>query len=273
MENSSKEDKMRNHIIAKVFVYFICVSFLVMMNGFKEMMTEAREENLPIGQMISKGKVKIETKENIWKLVEPSAFPLFQGTKVKTEKGVAVILLQDLGQIEVRQNSLFSFDQKDCLLLFQGSIDFRIQTAAEMKFRTGDISIVPSRSLQASRNPSPVSYKNEETIGSISIHPNGAVTVRTLLGSLKVINQKQTVLAALSSKEEITIPSTTVKTGPKVMVAQASDTVAGGSEGSKFLSLSLWEWVGVGVGMAGMAGAAVYAEESTEVHDHIPICP
>jgi hypothetical protein len=243
-----------------------------MMNGFSEMITEAKEKNLPIGQMISKGKVEIEAKENIWKLVEPSVFPLFQGTKVKTEKGMAVILLQDIGQIEVRPNSLFSFDQRDHLLLLQGSIDFRIQTATEMKFRIGEVSIIPSRSLQASRNHFPVSYKNEEVIGSISIHPNGAVTVKTLMGSLKVINQKQTVLAALSPKEEITIPSTSLKSEPNVMVAQARDAVAGGNEGSKLLGLSTWEWVGVGIGMATFAGIGVYAEESTEVHDHIPIC-
>jgi len=266
---------MRNHIIVKVFIYFICLSFLIMTNGFQGMMTEAKEENLPIGQMISRGEAKFKSKENIWKLVEPSAFPIFQGTEVKTEKGSAVILLQDLGQIEVGQDSLFSFDQKDCLLLFQGSIDFRIQTTAKMKFRTGDISIVPSHSLHASKNSSPVSNKNEETIGSISIHPNGAVTVRTLRGSLTVINQKQTVLAALSSKDEITIPSTSIKTGPKVTVAQVSGTVAGesGSKGSKLLGLSLWEWVGVSVGVVGLAGIAVYAKESTEDHDHIPVCP
>jgi hypothetical protein len=235
------------------------------------MMTEAK--GLPIGQMISRGEVKFEAKENTWKTVEPSAFPIFQGTKVKTEKGVAVILLpKDHGQIEVGQNSLFSFDQRDRLLLLQGSIDFRIQTAAEVRFGAGEISIVPSRSLQATRDPSSVPYKNEEIIGSISIHSDGAVTVRTLQGSLTVIDQRQTVLAALSSKEELTLPSASVKTGPRVMVAQTSGTAAGGSEGSEFLGLSTWEWVGVGVGMAGMAGVAVYAEESTKVHDQIPIC-
>ena len=264
---------MKNHLITKFFAYFLCVSFLVMMNGFQGMKTEAKEKVLPIGQMISKGEVKFEAKENTWKTVELSAFPLFQGTKVKTEKGFAVIFLPDYGQIEIGENSLFSFDQKDHLLLLQGSIDFRIRTAAEMRFGTEEISIVPSRSLQATRNPSSVPYKNEEIIGSISIHPDGAVTVRTLQGSLTVIDQRQTVLAALSSKEELTIPSASVRIGPRVMVAQTSGTAAGGSEGSEFLGLSTWEWVGIGVGMAGMAGVGVYAEESTKVHDQIPICP
>ena len=93
---------MRNRLSLKVLVYFLCVSFLVMMNGFQGMMTEAKEKSLPIGQMTSKGEVKFEAKENTWETAEPSAFPLFQGTKVKTEKGVAVILLpEDHGQIEV----------------------------------------------------------------------------------------------------------------------------------------------------------------------------
>jgi len=246
-----------------------------MMNGFQGMKTEAQEKVLPIGQMTSRGEVKFEAKENTWKIAEPSAFPLFQGTKVKTEKGVAVILLPDNGQIEVGQNSLFSFDQKDRLLLLQGSIDFRIQTAAEMRFGTGEISIVPSRSLQATRNPSSVPYKNEEIIGSISIHPDGAVTVRTLQGSLTVIDQRQTVLAALSSKEELTIPSASVKTGPRVMVAQTSGTAAGGSEGPAFLGLSTWEWVGVGVGITAIATGIVLVSEHNKDrhHDRIPICP
>jgi hypothetical protein len=267
---------MRNRLSPKFFVYFLCVSFIVMMNGFQGMKTEAKEKGLPIGQMISKGEVKFEAKENIWKTVEPSAFPLFQGTKVKTEKGVAVILLpKDHGQIEVGQNSLFSFDQEDRLLLFQGSIDFRIQAAAEMRFGTREISIVPSRSLQATRNPSSVPYKNEEIIGSISIHPDGGVTVRTLQGSLTVIDQRQTVLAALSSKEELTIPSASVKTGPRVMVAQTDGTPAGGSEGSELLGLSTWEWVGVAVGAAAITTAIVLVSEhnKNKHHDYIRVCP
>jgi hypothetical protein len=225
--------------------------------------------------MISKGEVKFEAKENTWKTVELSAFPLFQGTRVKTEKGVAVIFLPDYGQIEIGQDSLFSFDQKDHLLLLQGSIDFRIHTAAGMRFGTEEISIVPSRSLQAARNPSSVPYKNEEIIGSISIHPDGAVTVRTLQGSLTVIDQRQTVLAALSSKEELTLPSASVKTGPRVMVAQTSGPAAGGSEGSEFLGLSTWEWVGLGVGITAIGTGIVLVSEHNKDrhHDRIPFCP
>ncbi len=104
---------MRNHLVTRFFAYSLCASFLVMMNGFQGMKTEAKEKVLPIGQMISKGEVKFEAKENTWKTVELSAFPLFQGTKVKTEKGVAVIFLPDYGQIEIGENSLFSFDRTE----------------------------------------------------------------------------------------------------------------------------------------------------------------
>ena len=267
---------MRNSLSVKVFVYFLCVSFLVMMNGFRGRVAEAKEKSLPIGLMISRGEVKFEAKENIWKLVEPSAFPLFQGTRIKTEKGVAVIFLQDLGQVRVGQNSLFSYDQRDRLLLFQGSIDFRIRTAAEMRFGIGTISIVPSRSFQASRNSSSISNKNEEVIGSISVHSNGGVTVKTIQGSLTVIDQGQTVLAALSSGQDVTIPFASVKSGTRVVVAQASDPATAGSEGAKGSGFSVWEWVGVGVAIAGVAGIAVYGYESTRRDggdDFIPICP
>jgi hypothetical protein len=219
--SKSKEAKMKNHLSAKAFIFFLCVSFLVMTNVLQGRMTEAGENSLPIGQMISGGEVTYEAKENIWKAVEPSAFPLFQGTKVRTEEGVAVILLPDLGQIGVGENSLISYDQRDYLRLHQGSIDFRIQTTAEMRFGIGEISIVPSRSFQASGNPSSTHHKNEEIIGSISVHPNGRVMVRSLQGSLTVMDQGQTVLAALSSMREVTIPSTHGKSEAKVTVAHA----------------------------------------------------
>lgn len=141
-----------------------------MMNGFPEMAAEAKERGFPIGEMVSKGEVKFEARENVWKKVESSHFPIFQGTKIKTDKGIAVIALSDNSQIEVGANSLFSFDQNDRFVLFQGSIEFRIPSDSEINFKVGNFSILKSRVLQATKDPSAAPPNGEETIGSANIH-------------------------------------------------------------------------------------------------------
>ena len=70
----------------------------------------------------------------------------------------------------------------------------------------GDLTVIKSKSLQASKNPSAVSPDSEATIGSISVHSNGAVTVKSLRGFLSVLNQERVVLAALSSEDTVPNP-------------------------------------------------------------------
>jgi len=257
----------------KTFVYLLCVSFLLLTSGFHTTLTEGKEINRPIGEMISRGEVKFESRENVWKNVEPSQFPVFQGVKIKVEKGASVITLQDNSQIEVGQHSLLSFDRNDQMHLTQGAVDFRLPSTAELSFKVGNLTVIQSKSLQASKNPSAIFPKSEATIGSISMHPNGSITVKSLRGSLSIVNQERVVLAALSSKDTVTIPSTSVKSGVKVMVAQASDPATAKSERTEVSGLSVWDWAAVGVGIGGMAGIAVYAGESAGGHDYIPICP
>jgi len=130
--------------------------------------------------MISRGEVKFESRENVWKHVDPSQFPVFQGVRIKVEKGASVITLQDNSQIEVGQNSLLSFDRNGQMYLTQGAIDFRLPSTAELSFKAGNLTVIQSKSLQASKNPSAVFPKSEATIGSISMHPNGSITVKSL---------------------------------------------------------------------------------------------
>jgi hypothetical protein len=267
---------MKNGLI-RSFVYLLCVSFLLMMNGFPRMVAEAKERALPIGEMVSRGEVKFEAKENVWKRVEPSHFPVFQGVKFKTEKGVANIILSDNSQIEIGQNSLLSFERSDRLNLFQGKIDFRIQPNAEIRFKAGKISISTPGTLQAA-SFSVASPKNEATIGSISIHPNGSISVESVQGFLSVMSQDQVVLAALSSRESVTIPPTTGLTAPKVMVAQVGETAKAGDNpgnpSSDFLGLSAttWAWVGIAFGFMGVAAIGGFGSTDTEHADRIPLC-
>jgi len=278
--NVNKEEgmKMEKRFVFKTFIYFLCISFLLLTNGFHTMVAEAKGIDRPIGEMISRGEVKFESRENVWKDVEPSHFPIFQGVKIRTEKGASIITLENNSQVEVGQNSLLSFDRNDQVRLVQGSIEFRFPSTAELGFKVGNLTVMKYKSLQASQNPSAVSQNSEETMGSISMHPNGSVIVKSLRGSLSIVNQEHVVLAALSSKDTVTIPSVTAKGPSKVMVAKAGGTEPGGSSGGEFLGLSTGQWFWIGAGVAGLAaiggGIAIY--ESNKGHHHhyyLPVCP
>jgi hypothetical protein len=270
---------MKKGPFLKTFVYFLSISFLLLTNGFPRIVVEAQEGELPIGEMVSKGEVNFEARENVWKKVEPSHFPVFQGVKIKTEKGVSAIALRNNSQIEAGQNSLFYFDQNNRLHLYQGQINFRISPNAELNFKIGSLLVTKSRSLQASKGPIVASPKNEEIIGSITIHSNGSATIKTIQGQLFILDKDHTVLASLSSQDSVTIPSITVKGTPKAMVAQAGETAKGLPEakisgagtvlaGAGVEDLT-WVWVGVALS-AGMSTGIVI--ENRHDHDH-PLCP
>jgi len=247
---------MKKKLVGKGFIYFLCISFLLMMNGFP-MGAEAKEKGIPIGEMVSKGDVKFEARENVWKEVESSYFPIFQGSRIKIENGIAIITLSNNSQIEVSPNSLFSFDPNDQFILSQGNIEFRIPPSSEINFRVGNLSILKSRTLQATKNPSVSSPKDEETMGSISIHSNGSVTIKSIQGRISILNQDHVVLAALTSKDSVTIPSITVGGPSKVMVAQAPK--GGGFGGAGAGGFSLVHLAVIGGSMLAVVGFATYA--------------
>ena len=262
---------MKKRFGFKVFIYFLCISFLIMMDGFPRTVTEAKEKGLPVGEMVSKGEVKFEARENVWKGVEPSHFPIFQGTRIKTEKGIAFVTLSNNSQIEVSPYCLFSFDQNDQFILSQGSIQFRIPSTSEINFKVGNLSILKSRALQATKDPSAAPPSSEETIGSISIHANGSVTVKCIQGKLTIMDQGRVVLAALSSKDSVTIPSTTVGGKPPVIVAQVGEvTAAAGAE--TFLGISTGGWVAIIAGAAAIGGIVAAGISGAEA-ERAPVCP
>lgn len=264
---------MKKRIMYKAFVYFLCVSFLLLMNGFSGMIAGAKEKSLPIGEMVSRGEVNFEARENVWKDVEQSHFPIFQGVKIKTGKGTALIALTNNSQIEVGQNSILFFDPSDCLHLSQGSLNFRIPYTAETSFKVGNLFFTKTRSLQASKDLSAGSSKNEEIIGSILIHSNGSVTIKNIQGQLSILDQSYVVLAELSSQDSITIPSTTVKGASKVMVAQAAEAGAAGAGAGGVLGISTLGWVAIIGGVAVAAGAVAVAASSSSGGGGGPTCP
>jgi len=254
---------MKKGFAFKAWVYLLCVSFLLLASGFHAMVAEAGEIGRPLGEMVSKGEVKFESRKAVWKNVELSQFLIFPGMRIKTEKGVSLITLEGNRQIDVREKSLLSFDRNDEIQLTQGAIRFRLPATAELSFKVGDLTVIPSNPLEASKRPLPVSPKSEATIGSILVHSNGAVTVKSFQGSLSVLNQERVVLAALSSKDTITLPSVTVNGPAKVMVAQAGEKTSDQeSESWKFLGLGTWWWVGIVTGVVVIAAVVAIAAGS-----------
>jgi hypothetical protein len=257
----------------KLFIYFLCVSFLLMTGQTHWIVAEAKENMLPIGEMVSKGAVKFEARENVWRNVEPAHFPIFKGTRVKTESGQAILIFPDKGRIEVGPKSLFSFDKEGRLVLTEGSIQFHLPVTSEVNFKVGNLSISKGRTFQASKGSPASSVTDSLVSGSISIHTNGSVTVKTHEGRLNVLNKENVLLAAVPRNESITIPSVTVSGPSRVMVAQVGETATAtaGTTGA-FLGISTWGWIGIIAGAALIATVAVVAARDDD-DDRVPVCP
>jgi hypothetical protein len=265
----------------KMFIYFLCFSFLLLTAGFPKMSAEAREGGLPIGEMISRGEVTFEARENTWKRVEPSFFPIFQGTRIKTEKGMALIALTNESQIEVGQNSLFSFQQNEQFHIFQGRVSFRLPAGVDMNFRVGNVSIGKSPPMEAAKNPVS-SPGSQETVGSIVLRSNGAVTVKSIQGPLSIQNQDRVVVAAISPKESVTIPSVVVSGGQRQVVAQVGEYgqyPTGEAITEELLGLSYWTWMFIGLGAVVAVGAGITYAATKDGDDDdfilpiVPVCP
>ncbi len=245
-----------------------------MANGFHWMIVEANQ-NLPVGQMISRGGVKFEVKENSWEKVE-TPFPIFEGMKIRTEKGQAVLALADRTRIEVDSDSLFCFDQRDRFHLLEGKINFRIQPDVQLRLKVGNLWISKSYPLQTAKGPSVALTKDKEFAGSILAHSKGSVTVKSTQGPLRVTTQDGTVLASLSAGESITLPSVVVSPKSPTMMANAEPKwTEGPVEEEGFLGLSTWTWLGIAsaVVIVGVTvGVVVWAASRDEDHE-TPVCP
>jgi hypothetical protein len=274
--------KIKGKFLYEKFIYFLCFSFLFSITDFPRISAEAKELALPIGEIVAKGGVKYEAKEKIWKNIESSQFPIFQKGKIRTEKGQGMITLANNCRLEIDQYTHLSFDQVDRLLLSQGKMSFRIPSGTEMTFKVGNLTVTKSKVLQAAKKPTAVPAKSEETIGSISLHSNGSVTVKTLQGSLSILNQDYVHLAALSSKESITIPSTLASGKARPMVAQAGEVKevkgerkSAGDEEWEYLGLNAIEWIAVGytAALVGVLAYVFWPEGEKERVEQVPLCP
>ncbi len=241
---------MRRGHAYKAFVYFVCFSFLFLMSGFPTVLAQAEEKGFPVGEMISRGEVKFESRDDVWEKVESSQFPIFQEMTVRTDKGDALIALVDGSQVEVGHDSIFFFQNYDEFHLSQGQASFRIPPGAELTMKAGELAIGKPYPIHASENPVMVSPTGQETVGSVTLHPNGSVTVTNIRGPLSVQNHERVVVASISPGESVTIPSSTASGGQGVMVAQVGEF---GMEGEVPLGFETWEMFFLAMG----AGAVV----------------
>jgi hypothetical protein len=257
----------------KILIYLICFHFISLVTGVPEILAQGKGRGYPIGEMVSKGEVKFEARGKVWKKVENSSFPVFKGVKIRTEKGFAAIALGNNSQIGMGQNSLISFEQSSQLILSQGRVAFRTPPSAELNLRVGGLIITSSRPLQSANGSVPGVPMSGETIGILSRSPEGALTVKNHQGNLYILNQERVVLASLSSRESVVLPSVTVKTPPRVMVAQVGE--AGGyydEEELTLLRMTLNDWLLLFGGWAVLGGALTYAISQSN-DDNRPICP
>lgn len=273
-----KEDMLmytrQKGLFYKSFVYFLTISLIVFLSGFTEIIVEARELNLPLGEMVSRGEVKFKASENVWKKVETSHFPLFPGVNIKTEKGIAAISLANAAKIEVESNSLFYFNQTGQFILIEGGIQFFTPNSSEVTFKVGNLNISNFKAFHVNKDLLADSQKSEGVIGKVRIHSNGSVTVTTVQGNLSILSQDGTVLAALSPKDSVTIPAVTVRGRSSEIVAQVGEPTSV-KKGEEFLGISTgaWTWIGIGVGVLGGMGLGYAIGRQHEEKEYIPICP
>jgi hypothetical protein len=247
-----------------------------MANGFHWMISEANQ-NIPIGQMVSRGGVKFEVNEKSWEKVE-TPFPIFEGMKIRTEKGGAVLALADRTRIEVESDSSFYFDQRDRLHLLRGKINFKLQPDVQLRFKVGNLWITKSYALQTAKGPSIALTNDKELVGSISMHSKGSMTVKSVQGLLSVSNEDGAVLASVSTGESITLPSVVVSSGSPIMMAKAETKGTEGplEEEKGFLGLSGWTWFGIAAAVVivgVIVGVSVWAAGSDDDDREAPVCP
>ena len=247
-------------LLFKSFSCFLCGALFLFMGRFS---TEAqgKEKNIPIGEMVSRGEVKFEARDKIWKEVEPSCFPVLPGVKIKTEKGASTLFLGAHHQVEMGQNTIICAEQKDRLRLFRGRVDFRLSGQKDLSLRAGNLIVIGSLPLQAAKSPAKNSAKAEEARGSLLLHANGSLSIKGEQGQITVLNQDRKVLAVLSPKETLTLPATIVE-GPAgerampVRMAQVGDEEAA-AQPERYGGLSAKTW-GV-IGLAALAAGGVLA--------------
>jgi hypothetical protein len=164
-----------------------------------------RKMDFPIGTVISQGDVKMEVKDKAWRTLESSYSPILKGKKIKIGNGGARISLSNNSLIEVSPNSLLLFEDEGQLNLLEGGIHFKIPATAQMNFRIGALSVTKPHRVTSQKGLATALIREEETEGFLFLHPDGSLRIRSVQGSLSILDHENRVLTTFSSDKPITI--------------------------------------------------------------------
>lgn len=259
----------------KTFIWFLCFIQILFGSGFLPPVTWAKDKNLPIGEIIVRGEVQFEAKENVWKNIELSYFPLFPGMKIKTKKGIANIFLKSQSIVELGQESLILIENPDKIRLLQGKIDFRIPSKSNLYLQVRKLTVQKTPAFQVAKGFH--SIGEGEVLGAITLHNQGSVTIKNLQGNITILDQKQKVLAALSPRDSLTIPTilTNIPAEEKitpVKIAQVGEEELA-AEPEKYAGISIRAWGIIGLAALGATGALLAAGGGGGGGGGAPACP
>lgn len=258
----------------KFLVVVLCFIHFFIWGGILPTLSWAKDKNPPIGEIIVRGEVQYEIKENNWKNIEFSYFPLFPGMKIKTKKGLANIFLRDHSNVELNKDTSILITDINNLRLLQGRIDFRIPAQANLKLHLGNLVVQKAIFRQAAQR----NYlAGEEVLGTLTLHAHGAVTINNIKGNISILDQNQRVLAALSQKDSLTIPSSLAHKPPPEKIAPIKIAQVGeeeiAAEPEKYAGISVKTWGIIGLAALGATGALIAAGGGGGGGGGAPACP
>lgn len=259
---------------SKPGIWFVCFLYFFIWGGVQPTISWAKDRNPPIGEIIVRGEVQYEVRENNWRNIEFSYFPLFPGIKIKTKKGLANIFLRDHSNVELNKETLILVKDIDNLHLLQGRIDFRIPAQGNLKLHLGNLVVQKTSFRQAAQRNYPT---GREVLGTLTLHAHGAVTINNIKGNISVLDKNQRVLAALSEKDSLTIPSSLAHKPPQeeitpVKIAQVGEEEIA-AEPEKYAGISVKTWGIIGLAALGATGALIAAGGGGGGGGGAPACP
>lgn len=185
--------------------YFLLLITIIFTNGFFLIPAASAQSIAAIGEIITEGSVFIESSNNKWVSSGP-AYPLLQGTAIKTENGVASLYFKDGSRVDLSKNTIAVIDGYSAdysIKLGKGVISFNISPSASLRVETASAFINISSKNDIVQK---VGYeKPQRSLGVISTNDKGT-EVRNISGRIQV-NISASESRQLSSGETFFIGS------------------------------------------------------------------
>lgn len=187
------------------FQYVLLIITFIFANGFFVIQPASAQNILTIGEIIIEGSVFIESSNNQW-ISSGSAYPLLQGTAIKTENGIASLYFKDGSRVDLSKNTIAVIDGYSgdySIKLGKGVISYNISPSASLGVETASAYININSNNDIVQK---VGYeKPQRSLGIISTTDKGT-EVRNIYGKMQV-NISASELRQISSGETIFIGS------------------------------------------------------------------